>query len=110
MTAASLFDAPGYRAAVSVVISSPAALRANPGLVSEAVRAMAGFYAELETLRTDPVNCQAAPEIEAIDADPGLAGRLLDDATFVRSLVIRSARSMVESASRHLTAAFLPAG
>jgi hypothetical protein len=110
MTAASFFDAPGYRAAVSVVISSPVALRANPGLVAEAMRAMDRFRTELETLRTDPVNCQTAPEIEDLAADPGLAGRLLDDAGFVRSLAIRAALHMVESASRHLTAVFLPAG
>ncbi|MEY2875827.1 MAG: hypothetical protein RLZZ373_3198 [Pseudomonadota bacterium] len=110
MTADSIFDAPGYRAATSIVISSPAALRGNPGLVAEAVRAMAAFRAELDALRTDPANLLAVPEIEELAADPALAGRLLGDPAFIRSLTIRTAVDMLESARRHLMAALLPAG
>ncbi|MEY2875805.1 MAG: hypothetical protein RLZZ373_3176 [Pseudomonadota bacterium] len=108
MTADSLFDAPGYRSAVSIVISSPAALRGNPGLMAEAVRAMAAFRTELGILLADPANLLAVPAAGDLAADPGLAGRLLGDPEFIRSLMIRTATDMLESAAQHITAALQP--
>ncbi|MEY4909419.1 MAG: hypothetical protein RL260_3137 [Pseudomonadota bacterium] len=91
----SLYTHAGYVAATAVVLADIDTMRTNPVMTAGHAREMAALGVELVRLQQAPCYCRPVPEIEAFEADPGLARRLLDDGDFIASLVIRGAAEML---------------